>query len=104
MKNLLPATALTGAEAISNRLPAFRKPKSRNAAVTLWGSNIGILCLTCGLRCSIRSCCDLVLVGESVEDRSAAHLMVGNVDHWWWLGLRPELVGVARVCGVAVRC
>jgi amino acid transporter len=35
MKNLLPAAALTGAEAISNGLPAFRKPQSRNAAVTL---------------------------------------------------------------------
>ena len=29
------ATALTGVEAISNAVPAFRKPKSRNAALTL---------------------------------------------------------------------
>ena len=29
------ATALTGVEAISNAVPAFRKPKSRNAAMTL---------------------------------------------------------------------
>ena len=28
-------TALTGIEAISNGVPAFRKPKSRNAATTL---------------------------------------------------------------------
>jgi amino acid transporter len=28
-------TALTGVEAISNGVPAFRKPKSRNAALTL---------------------------------------------------------------------
>ena len=35
MENLLPATALTGAEAISNGMPTFRKPKSRNAVVTL---------------------------------------------------------------------
>ena len=28
-------TALTGVEAISNGVPAFRKPKSRNAATTL---------------------------------------------------------------------
>ena len=27
--------ALTGVEAISNGVPAFRKPKSRNAATTL---------------------------------------------------------------------
>jgi hypothetical protein len=39
-----------------------------------------------GLRCWIRSCCDLVLVGESAEDRSAAHLVIGEVDHWWGLG------------------
>ena len=29
------AAALTGVEAISNGVPAFRKPKSRNAATTL---------------------------------------------------------------------
>ena len=28
-------TALTGVEAISNGVPAFRKPKSKNAATTL---------------------------------------------------------------------
>jgi hypothetical protein len=39
-----------------------------------------------GLRCWIRSCCDVVLVGESAEDRSAAHLVIGEVDHWWGLG------------------
>lgn len=22
----------------------------------------------------------------STEDRSAAHLMISKVDHWWWLG------------------
>jgi hypothetical protein len=38
-----------------------------------------------GLRCWIRSCCDVVLVGESAEDRSAAHLVIGEVDHWWGL-------------------
>jgi hypothetical protein len=35
----------------------------------------------------MRSCCDVVLAGESAEDRSAAHLVVGKVDHWWGLGL-----------------
>jgi len=34
----------------------------------------------------IRSCCDLVLAGEPVEDRSAAHGVVGEVDRWWGLG------------------
>ena len=35
----------------------------------------------------IRSCCDLILAGEPIEDRSAANLVVGQVDHVWWLGL-----------------
>jgi hypothetical protein len=39
-----------------------------------------------GLRCWIRSCCDVVLVGESAENRSAAHLVIGEVNHWWGLG------------------
>jgi hypothetical protein len=33
----------------------------------------------------VRSCCDLVLASEPVEDRSAAHVVVGEVDHWWGL-------------------
>jgi amino acid transporter len=37
-------TALTGVEAISNGVPAFRKPKSRNAATTLL--MLGVLALT----------------------------------------------------------
>src|SRR5262249_14963909 len=37
-------TALTGVEAISNGVPAFRKPKSRNAANTLGA--MGIIALT----------------------------------------------------------
>ncbi|MFF9205864.1 APC family permease [Streptomyces sp. NPDC014986] len=41
--------ALTGVEAISNGVPAFRKPKSRNAAVTL--AMMGLLAVTmfCGI-------------------------------------------------------
>ena len=37
-------TALTGAEAISNGVPAFRPPKSKNAAHTL--GCMGILSIT----------------------------------------------------------
>ena len=38
--------ALTGVEAISNGVPAFRKPKSRNAATTLLllGRDLGDAC------------------------------------------------------------
>lgn len=38
------SAALTGVEAISNGVPAFRKPKSRNAATTLLG--LGIIAIT----------------------------------------------------------
>ena len=34
-KSPVSCTALTGVEAISNGVPAFRKPKSQNAATTL---------------------------------------------------------------------
>ncbi|WP_329043388.1 APC family permease [Streptomyces sp. NBC_00178] len=37
-------TALTGVEAISNGVPAFRKPKSRNAAITL--AAMGLIAVT----------------------------------------------------------
>src|SRR5262249_42702011 len=37
-------TALTGVEAISNGVPAFRKPKSKNAATTL--AMLGIIAVT----------------------------------------------------------
>ncbi|MEU2021274.1 hypothetical protein ABZ565_03700 [Streptomyces sp. NPDC016469] len=35
---------MTGAEAISNGVPAFRKPKSRNAATTL--AAMGLIAIT----------------------------------------------------------
>ena len=40
------AAALTGVEAISNGVPAFRKPKSKNAATTLLllGRAVGDAC------------------------------------------------------------
>jgi hypothetical protein len=43
--------------------------------------------VTCGFGgASVGSCGDLILAGEPVEDRSAADLMVGEVDHLWRLG------------------
>jgi hypothetical protein len=50
------------------------------------GLEYRILGLTCWFTGVFRSCCDLVLAGESAEDRSAAHLVVGEVDHGWRLG------------------
>ncbi|MDQ3765087.1 MAG: IS701 family transposase, partial [Actinomycetota bacterium] len=53
--------------------PYHDAPKPRGEPV---GLEYGILGLNWGLRCSMRSCCDVVLAGESAEDRSAAHLVV----------------------------
>jgi hypothetical protein len=50
------------------------------------GLEYRILGLTWGFTGLVRSCCDRVLGGEPVEDRSAAHVVVGEVDHWWGLG------------------
>jgi hypothetical protein len=58
------------------------------------GLEYRIMGLTCGFAVFGRSCRELVLAGESVEDRSAAHLVIGEVDHWWGLGFglsRSEL-------------
>jgi hypothetical protein len=42
--------------------------------------------LTCGFTVLDSIMLRCVLVGESAEDRSAAHLVIGEVDHWWVLG------------------
>jgi hypothetical protein len=57
---------------------------------TLWGSNTGWWGWPVGSGL-VRSCCDLVLADESTQDRSAANLVIGEVDHWWWLGFRAKV-------------
>jgi hypothetical protein len=46
--------------------------------------------LSCGFSGVVRSCCELVLAGEPVEDRPAEDLVVGEVDHVWRLGFGPS--------------
>src|SRR3954470_10006069 len=41
--------ALTGVEAISNGVPAFRKPKSKNAATTLAAMGLLAVTMFCGI-------------------------------------------------------
>ena len=54
----------------------------------LWGSNIGLWGLACTfMGARVRSCCDVVLAGKSVEDWSAANLVAGQVGHVWGLDL-----------------
>jgi hypothetical protein len=55
--------------------------------VTLWGPNIGFGLDQQVTGARVRSCCDVVLAGKSVEDGSAVNLVIGQVDHVWRLGL-----------------
>jgi hypothetical protein len=78
---------------------------------TLWGLNIQFGLDQRVFGCSVGSCCDLVLAGESVEDWSAVDLVVDEVDHVWGLGrglgrcalpersVWPRLVEMVQVCG-----
>ncbi|MCK9897273.1 APC family permease [Frankia sp. AgB32] len=64
-------TALTGVEAISNGVPAFRKPKSRNAATTLL--MMGILAVTMFAGVSALALISHVHVAEHTADLIGAH-------------------------------
>ncbi|HQR81242.1 MAG TPA: APC family permease, partial [Actinomycetota bacterium] len=59
-------TALTGVEAISNGVPAFRKPKSKNAAVTL--VMLGTLSITMFMSITILALVTKVRITEYNQD------------------------------------
>ena len=59
-------TALTGVEAISNGVPAFRKPKSKNAAATL--VMLGVLSVTMFMSITILALVTKVKVAENSAD------------------------------------
>ena len=59
-------TALTGIEAISNGVPAFRKPKSRNAATTL--AMLGAIAMTMFAGITWLAVVTKVKVAETTED------------------------------------
>src|SRR2546423_4569039 len=59
--------------------PAPCGARIQDGGVGLWVSGL------------VRSCCDLVLADEVTQDRSAANLVIGEVDHWWWLGFRAKV-------------
>ena len=59
-------TALTGVEAISNGVPAFRKPKSKNAAATL--VMLGVLSVTMFMSITILALLTKVKVAENNAD------------------------------------
>jgi len=59
-------TALTGVEAVSNGIPAFRRPKSRNAAATL--VIMGVLATTMFAGITVLAIAAHVHMGESAAD------------------------------------
>ena len=67
---------------------SFGNDEVHTVMLILWGSNIGLWGLACTfMGARVRSCCDVVLAGKSVEDWSAANLVAGQVGHVWGLGL-----------------
>ncbi|SNQ47829.1 conserved membrane hypothetical protein [Frankia canadensis] len=64
-------TALTGVEAISNGVPAFRKPKSRNAATTLL--MMGLIAVTMFAGVTALALISDVHVAEHTKDLLGAH-------------------------------
>ena len=80
--SVLSRQAIEASSPPSPIAPPPSRPTSTTGTLTpkffsLWGSNIGILGLTCRFASAcVRSCCDVVLAGESVEDGSAVDLVV----------------------------
>ncbi|CAN5121019.1 APC family permease [soil metagenome] len=65
-------TALTGVEAISNGVPAFRYPKSRNAATTL--AVMGIICITLFIGVSYLATATEVVATEHMQRTVTAQI------------------------------
>jgi hypothetical protein len=80
---------------------------SRNEVTNPVGLEYRMLGLTCEFTGTcVRSNGELVLAGEPAKDRSAADLVVGEIDHAWGMGLglgRRELPEhLVWPCGVEV--
>jgi amino acid transporter len=70
------ATALTGVEAISNGVPAFRRPQSRNAAATL--SAMGFMTVTMFLGVTVMSVLLHVRVNEEIAASRSVLSQIGE--------------------------
>ncbi|MDR3068698.1 MAG: APC family permease [Cellulomonas sp.] len=104
------SAALTGVEAISNGVPAFRKPKSKNAATTL--AMLGAISVT--LLMSVLVLSRLVGVnyvedptrdlmtssGQPVGDGYQQHPVIGQLAHTVFGAFPPAFYFVAIVTGV----
>ncbi len=101
--------ALTGVEAISNGVPAFKKPKSRNAATTLL--LMGILSITMltaiiglgratGIQIADDPARQLTLGGVPVGDGYVQDTVLGQLAKAVFGGFTPGIVFVSIVTGL----
>ncbi len=101
--------ALTGVEAISNGVPAFREPRSRNAAITLalMGSiSIAMLLSTIGLAriTGVKFAADpatqLLRDGVPVGSSYVQETVLGQLAHAVFSDFLPGMLFIAAVTGV----
>ncbi len=101
--------ALTGVEAISNGVPAFKKPKSRNAATTLL--MMGLVAITMlmsmlvlakwtGIKYAENPAQQLLLDGKPVGNGYVQDTIMGQVSKAVFSGFHPGVVIVSIVAGL----
>ncbi len=101
--------ALTGVEAISNGVPAFRKPKSQNAATTLllmgtvsiaMLASIVTLSQWTGVKIAEDPATQLLRDGRPVGEGYVQHTAIGQLSKAVFAGFDPGVVFVATVTGL----
>jgi len=101
--------ALTGVEAISNGVPAFAKPKSRNAATTLLMmgvlsvmmlTSIVALARSTGVQVAADPASQLLLDGRPVGTGYVQDTVIGQLAKAVFDGFSPGIVYVSVVTGV----
>jgi amino acid transporter len=101
--------ALTGVEAISNGVPAFQKPKSRNAATTLL--MMGLVAITMlmsmlvlakwtGIKYAEDPATQLLRDGKPVGDGYVQDTIMGQVSKAVFSGFHPGVIVVSIVAGL----
>lgn len=101
--------ALTGVEAISNGVPAFRKPKSRNAATTLallggisavMMMAILLLAGATGVHYAEDPHAQLSLDGQALPEDYVQHPVIGQLAETVFRGFPPAFFLVSAVTGI----
>ncbi|GEA90000.1 APC family permease [Cellulomonas cellasea] len=103
------SAALTGVEAISNGVPAFKKPKSRNAATTLaflgilsatFITSILVLARVTGIHYVEEPTEQLLRDGVPVGEEYVQHPVIGQLAETVFAGFPVAFVSVAIVTGL----